>query len=72
MFKRKGGGVKGLLNNVQKNCTFLAGWLPLLDLCLHKVRLIQRVQLYIHVPRRLQFTWLQADVDKKKRKLDPY
>ena len=24
-----GGGVKGLLNNVQKNCTFLAGWLPL-------------------------------------------
>ena len=29
MFKRKGGGVKGLLNNVQKNCTFLSGWLPL-------------------------------------------
>ena len=29
MFKRKGGGVKGLLNNVQKNCTFLKGWLPL-------------------------------------------
>ena len=27
MFKRKGGGVKGLLNNVQKNCTFLKGWL---------------------------------------------
>merc|ERR1711973_941902 len=26
----KGGGVKGLLNNVQKNCTFLKGWLPLL------------------------------------------
>ena len=24
-----GGGVKGLLNNVQKNCTFLGGWLPL-------------------------------------------
>ena len=23
MFKRKGGGVKGLLNNVQKNCIFL-------------------------------------------------
>ena len=23
-----GGGVKGLLNNVQKNCTFLSGWLP--------------------------------------------
>ena len=29
MFKRKGGGVKGLLNNVKKNCTFLKGWLPL-------------------------------------------
>ena len=26
-----GGGVKGLLNNVQKNCTFLKGWLPLLS-----------------------------------------
>ena len=26
----KGGGVKGLLNNVQKNCTFLKGGLPLL------------------------------------------
>ena len=25
----KGGGVKGLLNNVQKNFTFLARWLPL-------------------------------------------
>ena len=25
----KGGGVKGLLNNVQKNCTFLTGRLPL-------------------------------------------
>ena len=24
----KGGGVKGLLNNVKKNCTFLTGWLP--------------------------------------------
>ena len=32
MFKRKGGGVKGLLNNVQKNCTFLKGWLPLFRL----------------------------------------
>ena len=31
MFKRKGGGVKGLLNNVKKNCTFLKGWLPLFD-----------------------------------------
>ena len=29
MFKRKGEGVKGLLNNVKKNCTFLTGWLPL-------------------------------------------
>ena len=30
MFKRKGGkGVKGLLNNVKKNCTFLTRWLPL-------------------------------------------
>ena len=26
----KGGGVKGLLNNVQKNCTFLTGGHPLL------------------------------------------
>ena len=25
----KGGGVKGLLNNVKKNCTFLTGRLPL-------------------------------------------
>ena len=25
----KGGGVKGLLNNVQKNCTFLKRWHPL-------------------------------------------
>ena len=25
----KGGGVKGLLNNVQKTCTFLKGGLPL-------------------------------------------
>ena len=25
----KGGGVKGLLNNVKKNCTFLKRWLPL-------------------------------------------
>ena len=24
-----GGGVKGLLNNVQKNCTFPSRWLPL-------------------------------------------
>ena len=30
MFKRKGEGGKGLLNNVKKNCTFLNGWLPLL------------------------------------------
>ena len=29
-----GRGVKGLLNNVQKNCTFLGGWLPLLLLLL--------------------------------------
>ena len=30
MFKQRGGGgVKGFLNNVQKNCTFLSGWLPL-------------------------------------------
>ena len=29
MFKRKGGGGKGLLNNVQKNCTFLTRRLPL-------------------------------------------
>ena len=30
MFKRKGGGgVKGLLNNVKKNCTFLTGGHPL-------------------------------------------
>ena len=28
MFKKKGGGVKGLLNNVKKNCIFLKGWLP--------------------------------------------
>ena len=28
MFKRKGGGVKGLLNNVKKNCTFLKERLP--------------------------------------------
>ena len=29
MFKRRGeGGVKGFLNNVKKNCTFLTGWLP--------------------------------------------
>ena len=27
-FQIKGGGVKGLLNNVQKNCTFLYEWLP--------------------------------------------
>ena len=26
--KGEGGGVKGLLNNVQKKCTFLNGWLP--------------------------------------------
>ena len=35
MFKRKGGGVKGFLNNVQKNCTFLTGWLPLIKQLLH-------------------------------------
>ena len=29
MFKRKGGGGKGLLNNVKKNCTFLSCRLPL-------------------------------------------
>ena len=30
MFKtREGGGVKGRLNNVKKNCTIGAGWLPL-------------------------------------------
>ena len=28
---RGGGGVKGFLNNVQKNCTFLTGRLPLKD-----------------------------------------
>ena len=26
--KGGGGGAKGLLNNVKKNCTFLSGWLP--------------------------------------------
>ena len=32
MFKtREGGGVKGRLNNVKKNCTIGAGWLPLWD-----------------------------------------
>ena len=31
MFKRRGEGVKGFLNNVQKNCTFLTGRLPLLE-----------------------------------------
>ena len=30
MLKQKGGGVKGLLNNVKKNCTLLTGRLPLL------------------------------------------
>ena len=29
--QKKGGGVKGLLNNVQKNCTFLKGGHPLVD-----------------------------------------
>ena len=29
MFKTKGGGVKGFLNNVQKNCGSGGGWLPL-------------------------------------------
>ena len=28
----KGGGGKGFLNNVQKNCTFLRGWHPLVKL----------------------------------------
>ena len=32
MFKRKGGGVKGFLNNVKKNYTFLARRLPLTHL----------------------------------------
>ena len=34
MFKRKGGGVKGFLNNVKKNCTFFTGWLPLFSIIL--------------------------------------
>ena len=34
MFKRKGGGeVKGLLNNVKKNCFFLKGFLLLSQRC---------------------------------------
>ena len=32
MFKTKGGGVKGFLNNVQKNCRSGGGWHPLLDI----------------------------------------
>ena len=31
MFKQKGGGVKGFLDNVKKNCTFLIRKLPLFD-----------------------------------------
>ena len=31
MFKTKGGGVKGFLNNVQKNCGFGEGGHPLLN-----------------------------------------
>ena len=30
MFKTRGAGVKGRLNNVIKNCTFGEGWLPLI------------------------------------------
>ena len=33
----KGGGVKGLLNNVQKNCTFFKGGLPLLPMSMLSV-----------------------------------
>ena len=39
MFQRGGGGVKGLLNNVQKNCTFLSCRLPLEEIPPHWRRL---------------------------------
>ena len=40
MFKRKGGGFKGLLNDVQKNCTFLNGWLPLMLTLFYSLQLV--------------------------------
>ena len=61
----KGGGVKGLLNNVQKNCTFLKGWHPLLPkvhavLCSEQYR---PLQLYCnHTDPREQWTNLHITV----------
>ena len=40
MFKRMGGGVKGFLNNVQKNCTFLSWRLPLLFFVLITITIV--------------------------------
>ena len=48
MFKRRvGGGVKGFLNNVQKNCTFLTGRLPLDTLC--PINLFAELKLFHHI-----------------------
>ena len=47
MFKRKGGGGKGLLKNVQKNCTFLTRWLPSFNKTKWNFHKNKRVHLYL-------------------------
>ena len=45
----KGGGVKGLLNNVQKTALFLKGWLPLLGTVECMLAVLHLVNLLVHL-----------------------
>ena len=55
MFKTKGGGVKGFLNNVQKNCGSGEGWHPLFSL---QQRLLEERKIskhkYLHLTALLE------------------
>ena len=65
MFKRMGGEGKGFLNNVQKNCTFLTGWLPLSHFTrvVHKSFAIQGPKIETPVPKKECNTRAQMDRD---------
>ena len=47
MFKTREGGVKGSLNNVQKNCTIGIGWLPLETGPYNKAGALQKVLWFV-------------------------
>ena len=66
MFKRKGGGVKGLLNNDQ-NCTFLSCRLPLLALIVQS-----HTKTEVWIEKRIRIVWKGEINGDIHRQLEEY